>query len=399
MRVETKIGLRYLKSKRKEAFIAFTTWIAITGIAIGVMALIVVIAVMTGFQEEIKSRILGINPHILILSLEGEIKNPTPVIESIKKENGVTHAFPFIQFQALIQGKRQQQGVIVKGVEPQSVDFLKQIVKSGDLNVLQEKGKALIGKELSRQLNLAPGDDFYLFIPYAGVSPTGLIPDVVSFKVGGVIETGIFDVDSVMIVVSLNDIQRLTGYGTTGIEIRLKDAYLANKMKETLVRKLGNPYIGRTWVEMNKNLFSALKLEKIAMFIILALIILVASFNIISSLVMTVMEKRKDIAILKSFGAKRKTIMKIFIIEGVTIGVVGAIFGSFFGYSLCEIIKRYKIVSLPQDVYYITNLPVKISLWDVFLVASITMVICILSTLYPSYKASRVNPVEALRYE
>ncbi|MCS7280341.1 MAG: lipoprotein-releasing ABC transporter permease subunit [Desulfobacterota bacterium] len=399
MSIETQIGLRYLRSKRKEAFIAFTTLIAIIGIAIGVMALVVVIAVMTGFQEEIKNRILGISPHVLVLSLDGEIRDPNKVIETIKKEKGITYAFPFLQFQALILSRNQQTGVIVKGVNPEDVPFLARIVRAGSIGSLKTDGNVLVGKELLRQLNLMPEDDFHLMIPSSGISPFGLIPEIYRFKVGGVIETGIFDIDSVIILMSLDAALKLTGMRINGIEVRLEDAYEAERIKQTIVKKLGLPFFARTWIEMNKNLFSALRLEKIAMFIILALIIFVASFNIISSLVMTVMEKKKDIAILKSFGAKKRMIMKIFVIEGMAIGISGAIIGSVFGYILCELIKRYKIVTLPQDIYYITHLPVKIDLTDILLVGSVTLIICALSTIYPSYKAAKVDPVEALRYE
>lgn len=399
MKIETLIGLRYLRSKRKEAFIAFTTWIAISGIAIGVMALIVVIGVMTGFQEEIRNRILGINPHILILSLEGEIKEPERIVETIKTEEGIVNAFPFVQFQGLIQSRRQQSGVIVRGINPDDGYFLRKMMRSGGIEALNKRGNVIIGKELSRQLGLFVGETFYLMVPYGSVSPTGLIPDTLALKVGGIIETGIYDLDSYLIIMALKDVRELTSYDITGIEVRLKDADKAARIRDLLLKKLGPSFFARTWVEMNKNLFSALKLEKIAMFIILALIIFVASFNIVSSLVMTVMEKKKDIAILKSFGAKRKTIMKIFIVEGVSIGIVGAVFGSIFGYGLCEIMKRYKIISLPQEVYYISSLPVRISFFDVALISIVTMAICVLSTIYPSYKASMVDPVETLRYE
>jgi lipoprotein-releasing system permease protein len=185
----------------------------------------------------------------------------------------------------------------------------------------------------------------------------------------------------------------------TGIEVKLKDVYQATEVRKEIGKRLGFGYFGRTWIEMNKNLFSALKLEKIAMFIILALVILVASFNIISSLVMTVKEKKKDIAILKAMGAKKRSIIKIFMVEGIAIGVVGALIGSFGGYALCEIQTRFHIITLAPDVYYITNLPMMISILDVILIASTTMVICVLSTLYPSYKAAAIDPVETLRYE
>ncbi|HQJ95460.1 MAG TPA: ABC transporter permease, partial [Syntrophorhabdaceae bacterium] len=215
----------------------------------------------------------------------------------------------------------------------------------------------------------------------------------------GIFETGMYEIDNTLIIMSLRDVESIMDIDATGIEVKLKDAYRADEARKDILKRVGGNYFARTWIEMNKNLFSALKLEKIAMFIILALIIFVASFNIISSLIMTVMEKKKDIAILKAMGAKKKSIMKIFMVEGVTIGVFGAMIGSVSGYGICEIIRRYKIIKLPEDIYYISSLPVKISFFDVGLVASVTMIICILATLYPSYKASKIDPVETLRYE
>lgn len=399
MDYETLIGLRYLRSKRKEAFISFTTWISVIGIAIGVMALIVVIAVMTGFQNEIRERILGINPHILVLNLNEDIKEPKGIVDTIKRSKDVTHAFPFATFQAMIQSGRQLSGVIVKGINPEDMVFMKKLIKEGGIDSLKEKGNILIGKELAKHLGLFKGDFMSLIIPFAGVSPMGAIPETISARVGGVFETGMYEIDNTLVVMSLKDVEDMLGIKATGIEVKVRDVYRVNEIRKEIMGGLGFGFFARTWIEMNKNLFSALKLEKIAMFIILALIIFVASFNIISSLVMTVMEKKKDIAILKAMGAKKKSIVKIFMVEGITIGIIGAIFGSISGYSICEIIRKYKIIKLPEDIYYISTLPVKISLFDVILIATITIVICVLSTLYPSIKGSKIDPVETLRYE
>lgn len=399
MDYETNIGLRYLRSKRKEAFISFTTWIAVVGIAIGVMALIIVIAVMTGFQNEIRERILGINPHVLLLSIDGDIKKPEGLVDKIKQSDGVTHAFPFITFQAMVQSGRQLSGVAVKGLNAEDIGFMGTLIKDGSINALNNKNNILIGKELAKHMGLLPGDVFTVMVPFGGYSPMGAMPETVRVKIGGIFETGMYEIDNTLIIMSLRDVESIMDIGATGIEVKLKDAYRADEARKDILKRVGGNYFARTWIEMNKNLFSALKLEKIAMFIILALIIFVASFNIISSLIMTVMEKKKDIAILKAMGAKKKSIMKIFMVEGVTIGVFGAMIGSVSGYGICEIIRRYKIIKLPEDIYYISSLPVKISFFDVGLVASVTMIICILATLYPSYKASKIDPVETLRYE
>jgi len=399
MDYETLIGLRYLRSKRKEAFISVTTWISIIGIAIGVMALIVVIAVMTGFQNEIRERILGINPHILVLNLNEEIKEPKHIVDIIKQSKEVTNAFPFATFQAMIQSGRQLSGVIVKGINPEDVVFMKKLIKEGSIESLNEKGHILIGKELAKHLGLFKGDYMSIMVPFAGISPMGAIPETFRARLAGVFETGMYEIDNTLVVMSLKDVEEMLGIRATGIEVKVKDVYRVNEIRKEITKNLGFGFFARTWIEMNKNLFSALKLEKIAMFIILALIIFVASFNIISSLVMTVMEKKKDIAILKAMGAKKRSIMKIFMVEGITIGITGALIGSISGYSICEIIRRYKIIKLPEDIYYINTLPVKISLFDVILVASITTVICVLSTIYPSFKGSKIDPVETLRYE
>jgi lipoprotein-releasing system permease protein len=396
---ETLIGLRYLRSKKKGAFAAFTTWISVVGIAIGVMALIVVIAVMTGFQDEIKDRILGINPHILVMNLSGDIRDADKVVQTIRQNKDVEHAFPFFAFQAMVQSGRQLSGVAVKSADPKDMQFMKKIIKEGKLEALSGKGTILIGKELAKRLGLFVNDNFVLLIPFGGYSPMGAMPETVRVKVGAIFETGMFDIDNTLVFMPMKDVEQLFGVGASGIEVKLKDVYRADAVRKELVRALGPAFFGRTWIEMNRNLFSALKLEKLIMFIILALIILVASFNIISSLIMTVMEKKKDIAILRAMGAKWQSIMKVFMTQGLAIGIVGVLLGFVSGFAMCEIQKRYQIVKLPEDVYNMGALPMKISLLDMLIVVGVTMLICIVSTLYPSYKAAKIDPVETLRYE
>ncbi len=399
MNFETAVGLRYLRSKRKEAFISFTTWIAVIGIAIGVMALIIVIAVMTGFQNEIRSRILGINPHVLLLSATGEITDPAALVKTVKGINGVTDAFPFITFQAMAQNGTQMSGLMVKGINGEDGRSMAKLVKEGSIETLKKRGYVLMGKEIAKRLGLFVGDSFTVMVPLGGYSPMGATPETMRARVGGIFETGMYDIDNALIIMSLPDVQAVMGVGATGLEIKLDDVYKAKEVRAEIVRKIGSRFIAETWMERNKNLFSALKLEKLVMYILLGLIIFVASFNIITSLIMTVMEKKKDIAILKSIGARKASITKIFMIEGITIGVIGAVLGSLGGYIICEIIKKTNLISLPKDVYYITKLPAEIGIVDICLIGLITAVICVVATIYPSCKASKIDPVETLRYE
>jgi lipoprotein-releasing system permease protein len=399
MKYESLVAFRYLRSKRKERLISFTTWIAVLGIGIGVMALILVIAVMTGMQDELKNRMLGVSPHILVMSIEGQFREPDRVVQQIKETDGVASATPFVTFVGLGQGTSLISFLAVKGVVPQDAGFLKPMMREGNVDSLKTKNTILVGREAAKELGLLTGDLFNLIVPNAGFSPAGAVPETVRVKVGGVFETGVFDFDNRMAFMSLADTESIIGPGITGVEVKVKDVYAAAAVRNRIMARLGRGYYGRTWIEMNKNLFSALKLEKIALFIILALIILVASFNIISSLVMTVMQKRKDIAILKAMGARNSSIMRIFVAEGLTIGVVGAVFGALMGYGLAEIQRRFGIIKLSSEVYFINVLPMKIDLLDIVLIAGVTILLCLISTLVPAYEASKIGPVEALRYE
>jgi lipoprotein-releasing system permease protein len=255
MDYETTIGLRYLRSKRKEAFISLTTWIAVVGIAIGVMAIIVVIAVMTGFQDEIRSRILGINPHILVMDLNGEIRNPDEIVAKVKNIQGVSRAFPFTAFQAMVQNGKQISGVAIKGINPQDARYLTKLIKEGSVDALQKKGSVLIGKELAKHLGLFLGDGFTIMVPFGGFSPMGAMPETVRARVGGIFETGMYEIDNTLVMMPLQDIESAMGIGATGIEVKLDDEYRAGELKWTILKALGRDYFAKTWMEMNGTFF------------------------------------------------------------------------------------------------------------------------------------------------
>ncbi len=409
MSFELFIGCRYLRAKQKQAFISLITILSISGVMVGVMALIVVIAVMAGFESDLKSRILGVESHIVVMRHGGPFAGKSELIKSIENIKGVSAASPFVYTQVMLKSFSGVSGAVLKGIDPKSAgrivknlkaDFLQRNQISGQNNSYSSFVPGIIlGKELAGNLGVSLGDSVYVISPTGIISPIGHLPSMKQFEVKAFFESGIHDYDGSLAYVNISDAQKILRMGDaiTGIEVRVEDIDDARKIAQIIVNDLGFPYWTRDWTQMNKNLFSALKLEKTVMFIILILIVLVAALNIASTLMM-VMEKTRDIAILKAMGATDKSIRRIFVFKGMIIGSVGTSLGVCAGYILCKMLEKYKFIDLPGDVYYITTLPVRLMVFDILMIASAALVICFLATLYPAHQASKLNPVEAIRH-
>lgn len=425
MSYEFIISLRYLRARRKQVFVSIITFISIAGIFLGVAALIIVIAVMNGFETDLRSKILGINSHVVVMEHGGGMRQHSLVMQEVARIPGVVAATPFIYSQAMLKNGNNVTGIVLRGLS--LADAMKVInlgkFREGKLEYLQD-GKRdipglklehsglpgiLIGRELAKNLGVFLFETVHIVSPSGVSTPMGMVPRMKPFVVVGIFESGFYEYDSTLAYISLKVCQEFLNMGdlVTGIEIRVDDIYKADRIAKSIEKKLGYPYWGRNWMEMNKNLFSALKLEKRVMFIILSLIVIVAAFNIISALIMIVMEKNRDIAILKTMGATRAGIMKIFIFQGLIVGSIGTLFGSLAGLGvafnlegLSRFVERlfgFKI--LPGEVYYLSELPSQVNFGDVGIIIAGTMLISFLSTIYPSWRASRLDPAEALRYE
>jgi len=421
---ELFISLRYLRARRKQVFVSVITFISIIGILLGVATLIIVLAVMNGFETDLRDKILGVNAHVVIVEYGKALKNPEQVALAIEKVEGVKGVAPFIYGQAMLKSDSQAMGVIVKGLDTKDAAHVLSFgrMQAGHTSALAEERPSLhpegeqnnlppivLGKELAKNLFLRLHDKVSMISPMGISSPMGLVPRVKQFRVAGIFDSGFYEYDSTLVFLSLQDSQIFFGMGdlVSGVELNLRDIYKAEQVATDIRSILGPYYWVRTWMEMNKNLFSALTLQKRVMAIILSLIVLVAAFNIITTLIMVVMEKNKDIAVLKSMGATSKGIMKIFIFQGMTIGIIGTSLGCVIGLVLALNLSRislfieelWGIKFLPEDVYYLAELPSRVNYGDVFLIAVGTLLISFLSTLYPSWRASKLDPAEALRYE
>ena len=407
---ETFICFRYLKAKRKQGFISLITFISVAGVAVGVMALIVVLAVMAGFTSELRNKILGVNSHIVVQKLGGIIDNYPALVDAIQHTEGVKSVTPYIYSQTMITTGNNGTGIVLRGIDPasaSSVLSLSSQLIQGNIAGLSRSEKEpgsppgiIIGKHLARELRVGMGDRVRLLSPSGPLTPMGVIPKIKTCEVTGIFDTGMYEYDSSLAYISLKTAQQFLGMGEAvhGIEVNVNDIYQAQDIAAKIEEMLGPGFVAKDWMRMNQNLFSALKLEKTAMFIILTLIVLVAAFNIISTLTMVVMEKTKDIAVLKSMGAKSGSILRIFVYEGLIIGCTGTAIGVAGGLGLCKILSRYQFIKLPSDVYPMSTLPVKVLPFDVTAVALAAVLITFLATIYPSWQASRIEPAEALRY-
>jgi len=420
MPFELFIGLRYLKAKRKSTFISIITFISTAGVTLGVMALIVVLAVMTGFEEDLKEKILGTNAHIVVVRSGAPMDDYRQVMEKLKGLKGVVATTPFIYNQVMLSTGKNVSGVVLRGIDVQSdrlVTRLSRSVVEGDINKLDPQPNngpdtlpgLMMGKELAKHLNILVGDKINVISPIGTISPLGMMPKLKPFRVTGIFNTGMFEYDSTLAYVSLHQAQTFFDLDdtVTGIQLKVDDVYRTGELTRNINRLLGSDYYARDWMQMNRNILFALKTEKVVMFVILTLIVLVAAFGIASTLFMVVMEKTRDIAILKSMGATGFSIMKIFVLEGLIIGVTGTILGVASGLlvalNLEPIITTIQQVTglnfFSKDIYYLDHFPSLVIPSDVVLISVTAVLISFIATLYPAWQASRMLPAEALRYE
>jgi len=398
------IAFRYLKSKKRHKGISLNTVISVGGVAVGVMALLVVLSVMSGFHEDLQRKILGVNAHIIVLSYRGAMSDYKEVLEKVSGEKDVVSASPFVLGQVMSSSGKRAHGVFMRGIDPSleaNTTEIAKYIKDGKLDDLKSKDGIpciVIGKELSSSLGVLRNDIINIISPVGEIGPMGMLPKVKQFRVAAIFEVGMFEYDSNLVLTELSQAQDFFGLGDsiTGIELKVKDVYLAKEVRERVQKTLSFPYYGRDWMQMHKNLFSALKLEKLAMFVILVLIIL-ASFNIVGTLIMNVIEKSREIAILKAMGATQKGIMAIFMLQGLVIGLAGTLIGIVGGYILGYMFNN--VIRLPADVYYLSHLPIKMKLIDFIAVSLSALTISFLATIYPAWQAAKLDPVEPLRYE
>jgi lipoprotein-releasing system permease protein len=407
MRFELFIALRYLLARRKQAFISLISLISTLGVAVGVMALIVALALMTGLQGELRDRILGSTAHLYIWKTGG-IDDYHAEVEKIRSVPGIIGAAPTILGKALISTEDGDAFITFKGIdpalEPDVTDIQRTMVQGSVAAVLpaseEDLPGVLVGRELASVLRVSVGDSVTLTTPQGTLSPMGMIPRVRRARVAGIYSLGLYEFDSAWGYVALDFAQRLMGKDRVElIQAKVDDIYSAPQVAERIPQQLGAAYVAQDWTDMNAQLFSALWLEKMAMSIAIGLIVSVAALNIIASLILLVMEKSRDIAILKTMGTSSPRIMRIFMLQGLIIGTVGTAVGGILGLALCWVLDRYRLIQIPMDVYNVSYIPFVVEPLDFTVVIASAVVISFLATIYPSRQASRLDPVQALRFE
>jgi lipoprotein-releasing system permease protein len=406
---EIFISLRYLKTKKRYGTISLNTFISIAGVVIGVATSIITLAVMSGFQGYFRDKILSAMPHIQIMEFTGSgIKDEKGLQEKAEKVPHVTATTPFIYGQSMITTKERMQGVLVRGIDPQKEPRVTDLAKNmtaGTLAALEQPGSKrpgiIIGEDLARKLAVSVGESITLVNPLGEETPMGMIPKMRKFDVLGLFDAGMYDYNTGFVYISIPAAQSFFDMPgkVSGIQVKVDEIYHADKIATQIQAAVGYPFYTRNWMEMNKNFFSALLLEKIGMSLILVVIIIVASFNIVGTLTMIVMEKSREIAILKSMGSSSRSIVNIFLFAGLAIGFVGTAIGVVIGYGAVLILTKTDIISLPKDVYQVDHLPLVTSGLDVLFVSLTALGISFLATLYPAWQAARQDPVEVLRYE
>ncbi len=407
MRYELFVADRYLRSKKRTGFISLITWISVVGVALGVAVLIIVLSVMNGFEQEVRARIVGTNAALIVLRYDSDLVTaPDSVAAVIADVPGVEGVAPFVYGKGLLRAGARSDGIIVKGVNLAAERTVTTVAEnvSPPLATLDtpagEPPAIVLGRGLADRLHASVGDEVIMASPFnETASPLGVLGKYRKLRVAGIFSSGLYEYDSSLSFISLAEAQRFYGLGgaASGIEVRIADMFAAERMKNEVLRALGGyPYRINTWIDLNQNLFVWMKLEKAGMGLILLLIVLIAAFNIVGALIMVVMEKKREIGVLKSLGATDGEILRIFMATGLEIGVFGIVFGVGAGLAGTWLLDRYPL-NLPGDVYFLNSLPVRLEGLDVVVVSVVVFLLCLVATLYPSWKAARLDPVETFR--
>jgi lipoprotein-releasing system permease protein len=409
MPFELQIALRYLTARRKQAFISVISAISVLGVLVGVMALMIALGLLTGLQTEIRSKILGATAHVSVFT-SGNVpfEDTESVVARVRALPDVLGAAPAVYSKGLLSSSTNAAPVTVKGVVPaaeRTVTELARQVETASLDALDggtaEMPPVLLGRDLAIHLAVGPGDVVTLTSPRGRLSPVGLLPRVARLRVAGLVRTGLYEFDSGWAYLPLGAAERIFGPEdvSTRVEVRVQDMYGVREAGRRILDALGEGYVVTDWIETNESLFSALWLEKVAIGITIGLIVLVAALNIIATLILMVMEKHKDIAILVSMGASRGAVTRVFMLQGTLIGALGTGAGALLGWAACRVLDHYKLLRVPVDVYQVSYVPFTLVGQDALAVVAGSIAICFLATLYPAYRASRLDPAEALRYE